>query len=83
MRLDQHIPAVGEQVPDGVPSLLRIGPAADVLGLSVGTIAGWARRGYIHYAQPGIGKWRYFTAEEISRIAHRFGITPDWLRAIE
>lgn len=79
MTLEQHPP----YVPAGVPSLLRVGSAADVLGLSVGTVAGWARRGYVSYAQPGAGKWRYFTAAEISRVAHAFGITPNWLRAIE
>lgn len=79
MTQEQHPPAV----PDGVPSLLRIGPAADVLGLSVGTVAGWARRGYMSYAQHDIGSWRYFTAEEVSRMAARFGIEPNWLVAID
>lgn len=70
-------------VPDGVPSLLRIGPVAEVLGLSVGTVAGWARRGYLSYAQHELGKWRYFTAAEVNRVAQQFGIEPDWLAAIE
>lgn len=79
MSQDQSPPPI----PAGVPSLLRVGSAADVLGLSAGTVAGWARRGYVQYAQPGVGKWRYFSAVEINRVAFRFGISPDWLRTIE
>lgn len=71
------------EVPDGVPPLLHISPAAAVLGISAVTLTGWLRRGQFRSVQPRPGMWRQVPAVEVAHIAFALGLTPDWERVFD
>lgn len=71
------------EVPEGIPPLLHISPAAAVLGISAVTLTGWLRRGQFRCVQPGPRMWRQVPAAEVAHIAARLGLTPDWERVFD
>ncbi|WP_161881163.1 helix-turn-helix domain-containing protein [Deinococcus alpinitundrae] len=70
-------------LPDGVPSLLKLNQAAQVLNLAERTVKGWLERGVLPYVQPSGRKGaRLIPSADLADFAARFGLALDWERAL-
>jgi excisionase family DNA binding protein len=61
-----------EEFGSGGDKLLPIGKAAELLGVSVGTLRAWADKGLVHTIRLPSG-YRRFTKEEIDEMRRQMG----------
>lgn len=50
---------------------LKIGPAAKLLGVSVGTLRNWSKTGFLVPAYIGPGRIRYYSVADIEGLLNR------------
>ncbi|OLV17486.1 helix-turn-helix domain-containing protein [Deinococcus marmoris] len=66
-------------VPDGVPSLLKVGEVSRVLNVSERRVKVWLERGALAHIQPtGRSGARLVTAEALAAFASHCGLPVDW-----
>lgn len=68
-------------VPDGVPSLLKVGQVAAVLGMGERTVKGWLDSGAlvpvpVHHNTHSRARW--VRAADVAAFADRCGLVPSW-----
>lgn len=69
--------------PPGVPSLLKVGQAARVLGMGERTVRGWIERGTLPHVQPtGPGGARLIPAHVLGDFAHAHALPVSWTAAL-
>ena len=63
---------MAQEFETGGDKLLSIGKAAELLGVSVGTLRAWADKGLVHVIRLPSG-YRRFTREEIGEMRRQMG----------